>query len=336
MPLFGRKDKPQAPPYVRKTDIFVGDPDALRLHAALSTGRWQETHDFLEGVRDWRLREFYVNVLAAVKGRPGWIDEWVAARPDSAIPLLFSGWQRINWAWEARGTTWAIAVKDEAWPVYQARLVDADRELAKAAAIDESDPTPVARSIWVAMGLELGQAEIRRRFEEASGREHLNQAACYTMIQASSRKWGGSHEAMFEFARWVSAQAPDGSPCHTTVALAHLERWLDLPRQQQAGYFTGGRTTPEVRRAAERSIHSAAYPGGPPSWADRNTFAFCFWLGKDYTAVIDQMRLIGRRLTPGPWYYQGDPIIAYDRARRRSLLAIEHALVPPLPGGQPR
>lgn len=71
------------------------------------------------------------------------------------------------------------------------------------------------------------KAEVRRRFGEAERRDHLNGAACYAMIQATARKWGGSHAAMFEFARWVSSEAPDGHPGHWMIALAYIEGWID-------------------------------------------------------------------------------------------------------------
>lgn len=31
---------------------------------------------------------------------------------------------------------------------------------------------------------------------------------------------------MFEFARWVSSEAPNGHPGHRMIALAHIEGWI--------------------------------------------------------------------------------------------------------------
>lgn len=331
--LFNRKAKPGVSQAARvpsaaeppPADNFVRDPDALRLRDELADGRWEDAHEFLESVRDWRLRNFYVNALARVPGRPEWIDEWIAARPNSSVPLLFCGWHRVNWAWEARGSGRAKTVQQDAWPVFQSRLVAADRDLVKAAALDKEDPTPLARSIWVAMGLSLGQPEVRRRFAAADAREQQNQAACYAMIQATARKWGGSHEAMFEFARMVAREAPDGSSGHKMIALAHVERWLDLPREERPAYFRDDAVGREIRAAADRSIRSAAYPSDSPTWADRNAFAFCFNLMHDWDAALAQIKLIGPRITPGPWNYQGKPGTAYVNARERARAGIAAA-----------
>jgi len=64
--------------------------------------------------------------------------------------------------------------------------------------LDARDPLPVAHSIVVAMGLQLGQDEARRRFAEAHRRDRLNGTACVGMVQATARKWGGTNEGFSE------------------------------------------------------------------------------------------------------------------------------------------
>lgn len=335
MPLFTRKQAKSAParaasaaadPPPPPVDPFAGDPATRRIAELGAAGRWQEVHEFLESVRDWRARNHYLLALKA-DGWPRWIDEWLSTRPDSSLPWLVAGRQRTNWAWEARGSGRAESVKQDAWPVFQARLVQADRELAKAANLDEADPTPVAQSIWVAMGLSLGQAEARRRFEAAQRRQHLNQGACVAMIQATARKWGGSHEAMFEFARWVSRESPEGSPGHKVIALAHIEGWMDAPGEARGRYFLDPGVQAEVRAAASRSVWSPRFPADAASWGDRNVFAFCFSLMEDHQAALAQMELIGSRITETPWHYQDfrQPGKAYEVARQRALLAVSRA-----------
>jgi hypothetical protein len=117
-----------------------GDQQALAFEAQLGQGRWQEFHDFLESLTDWELRHFYVIELSRISGRPEWVDEWVAAKPGSSLPMLFRGSHGINWAWEARGSARAKYVQEDAWPLFHRRLVEADRDLAKAA--DATDRVP--------------------------------------------------------------------------------------------------------------------------------------------------------------------------------------------------
>jgi hypothetical protein len=330
MPLFRKLSKPAPAAAAAEipdlpVDELMGDAAAHHFKAQLAEGRWQEFHDFLDGITDWDDRHFYLDRLASIEDRPEWIDEWIAARPASAIPVVFSGIHRVDWAWQARGGGRARTVERDAWPVFHGRLVEAERELARAAALDPADPTPYVRGMHVAMGLSLGQAEIRRRFGEVMRRHRWHQAAHAVMVQAIARKWAGSSEAMFEFARSVAAEAPEGSPVHKVIAIAHVEQWLDLPETSADGtelmkvYFRREEVKAEVRAAAEHSIRSPRYQPGRLTPVDRNIFAMCFWLMHDYPAQLEQMRLIGRFNQSYPWAYQGKPGWAYERARVRAL-----------------
>jgi hypothetical protein len=296
-----------------------GDQQALAFEAQLGQGRWQEFHDFLESLTDRELRYFYVNELSRISGRPEWVDEWIAAKPGSSLPLLFRGSHGINWAWEARGSARAKYVQEDAWPLFHGRLVEADRDLAKAAALDDRDPDPHAMSVTIARGLSLGPAEVKRRFEQAHSRHPLYGPACTQALQGIARKWSGSHDAMFEFARWASGQAPDGHSAHKLIALAHIEMWLDAEKgEPQQTYFRTEPVKQEVMAAARRSILSPNYErnGTVLSWPERNTFAFCFRLMRDYGAQLEQMRLIGPYVTDAPWHYQGKAGVYYEKHRQ--------------------
>ena len=313
---------PNPPPTVPMS----GDPLAFRIKADLDQGRWQDFHDFLEATRDWGMRSFYVTQLSgSVPGRPDWIDEWVAARPRSAVALLFRGAHGVSWAWEARGSGRAKSVREEAWPLFHGRLVDADRDLARAAALDDADPTPHAHSLTAAMGLSLGLTEARRRFGEAIRRDPWHNGAHSRMIQVTAAKWAGSHEDMLGFARWASARVPEGRGLHYVIPLAHIERWLDLSSEpndgkvRARGYFRAEEVRAEIRQAALRSIYSPRYVPSLNTISERNAFAMALRLMHDYAAQLDQMQLIGPLIQRAPWHYHGDPGAAYERARHAAL-----------------
>jgi hypothetical protein len=313
--------KPETP--VPQVDPLFGDPDAHRFRRELDEGRWQDFHDFLTAADKSIVRNHYIFALATDDGPKPWMDEWLAARPESGLPLLFRGRMNTNWAWTARGGGRASTVKEDAWDVFHQRLVAADKDFTQSAARDDGDPLPHSMGIWVAMGLSLGQQEVRRRFEESSQREPLNLAACLAMIQATAGKWGGSNEGMLEFARSVSARVPEGDSRHRLVALAHIEQWLDQPKEDQPAYFRSDAVKAEIRAAAGRCILSSGYSGGVSEASDRNAFAFCFYLMRDYEAQLEQMRLIGDHIRASPWQYQGRPPgRIYVRAKERALQAI--------------
>jgi hypothetical protein len=313
--------KPETP--VPQIDPLLGDPDAYRFRSELDEGRWQDFHEFLTTADSASVRSHYIFALTTDDGPQPWMDEWVAARPESGLPLLFRGRAKTTWAWAARGGGRASTVKEDAWDVFHQRLVAADRDLAQSAAVDDGDPLPHVMGIWVAMGLSLGQQEVWRRFEEASRRDPLNLSACYAMIQATAKKWGGSNEAMLKFARSVSARVPDGDSRHKMVPLAHIEQWLDTPKPAQLTYFQDEAVKSEIRTVASRCVLSPLYSGGLVEPSDRNVFAFCFYLMRDYEAQLEQMRLIGDRITAAPWQYQGRPPGGkYVRAKERALQAV--------------
>jgi hypothetical protein len=253
-----------APPSVPVPRLH-GDQQGLAFEAQLGQGQWKEFHDFLESMSDWETRQFYITELSRISGRPEWLDEWAAAKPGSSLPVLFRGSHGINWAWEARGAGRAKNVAEDAWPLFHRRLVEADQ-------------APHAKSVTVARGLSLGPPEVKRRFEQAHRRQALNGPACTQALQGLARKWGGSHAAMFDFARWASGQAPDGHSAHKLIALAHIEMWLDAEREQRLAYFNAEPVKQEVWAAARRSILSPDYRCDATvlSWAERNIFAFCW------------------------------------------------------------
>lgn len=48
------------------------------------------------------------------------------------------------------------------------------------------------------------------------------------MLQFVCKKWFGSHEEMFGFARSVSDSEPAGSALHELPIFAHVERWVEF------------------------------------------------------------------------------------------------------------
>jgi hypothetical protein len=346
MPIFRKRGAVSAPVASKPApaapepplDDLLGDADAHAFRSELERGQWQRLHDFLEATREADTRFFYVDHLSSVTGRPGWLDEWCAARPGSAIPLVFRGSHGRHWAWQARGPGLARTVTQEAWPLFHERLIAADRDLGRAAELDPEDPTPHALGLWVAIGLSLGQGELRRRFGEADRRHRWHLGAYRAMSQGLADKWGGSNEHLLEFARTASREAPDGHPVHVIVPSAHLEVWLRLThaltpgtpehaqgRERQVTYFLDQAVAADVRLAADRSIRSPAYRPCHATPAHRNVFAMCFGLMHDFPAQLEQMDMIGPLITRTPWAYQGRPAAAYERARARALAAARPA-----------
>ena len=334
MPLLGRRSKStpaQATGLARKVtvDNLMGDQVAHRLAADLAAGRWQELHDFLAATHDPEDRFFYVNQLSRVIGdRPEWIDEWRAGRPGSALPVLFSGAMYVRSAWEARGARLGKYVAEDAAQLFHQRLVLADRDLTAAAELDPRDPTPHAESMWVALGLSLGQPELHRRFTEVNRRHPWHCGAYRAMSQGGAPKWGGSLGTLFGLARQVMDEAPEGHSVHTFVPTVHFERWVNFSREKGAttadrqDYFRTPQVRDQINHAAQRSVSSPAYQPGHHAISDRNMFSMTFWLLGDYRAQLEQMELTGQVISSVPWNYLSDPVGSYQKAWQEAAAAI--------------
>jgi hypothetical protein len=310
-------------------DNLLGDQVAHRFAAELAAGRWQELHDFLAATQDPQDRFFYVNQLSRVVAgdRPGWIDEWRAARPGSALPVLFSGALHVRNAWEARGPLRSEYVTMDAAQLFHERLVRADRDLAAAAELDPWDPTPHAESMWVALGLSLGQPELHRRFTEVNRRCPWHCGAYRAMSQGGGPKWGGSLDTLFGLARQVMDEAPEGHSVHTFVPTVHFERWINFHREDataadRQGYFRTPHVRDQISQAARKSVTSRAYQPGHQEISDRNMFSMGLWLLGDYRAQLEQMDLTGPVISSVPWNYRNDPIGSYREAWQEAAAAV--------------
>jgi hypothetical protein len=232
------------------------------------------------------------------------------------------GLSRIGWAWEARGSGRASEVAEEAWPVFAERLELAEADLQEAAGRAAKDALPWAYLLLTGRGLEVGVDELRRRWDEARRRAPEAWHPSWSMLEALTEKWSGSHDLMFQFAREVSGSAAEGSALHALIAEAHLQRWLhfrmeDPPdRPGELSYYRSPEVQEELRRAWARGPGSPAFRAGRFAPNQRAAFAFAFTLGADDAsarAVFDQLD----RVTTEPWQHLGEPMEAFKAARRQ-------------------
>jgi hypothetical protein len=300
---------------IERVAVTFGDRQADTLRRELQRGRWEGAHSFLDDVRDWDEREFYVQVLAEGAGRPAWVDAWSRGEPESAIAWLMRGVQTKNWAWEARGSGYAETVGQKGMRLFLERLARADQELLRAAELDPADPTPWAHLMWTGIGAQLGLDTIHERFEQTLRRHPLHRGAHTAMLQALCAKWYGSNKEMFAFARGVTSRLPDGHRLHVLIAIAHVEWWWRYWRENESDkgkrYFRRNEVIEEITEAARRA--GLAEGGAEPRFGieDRNYFAYCFHQMGDGRAAHAQFRRIGPWITM-PW---GDDRLGFVTAR---------------------
>jgi len=310
--FFSRAPEPQVDP-------TLGNPEAQLVRALLAQGDWRQADNVLEQMRDWDLRDLVAAAASEQPGRPEWIEAWTNERPSSASGWLVRGAHTVQWAWEARGARTADQTETTAFALFHRRLADSEDDLGRAAQLAPDDPTPHVWRLVAGRGLELSLNDLWGHFQTAVRLHPEHRFAHNHFLQACCRKWGGSDEQMFEFARAAANAAPVGSSLNTLIAEAHIERWLGIAmfREGDPGpYFRQAAVQSEIQQAADRYLRSSQARLTPRTPWDRNLFTFCFVQMGDVQSAQTEFRALGPLVTAHPWQYVGKPVAAFASARQ--------------------
>ncbi|RAY11048.1 hypothetical protein DPM19_32615 [Actinomadura craniellae] len=298
-------------------DPFDYDPDAPWLYEAMEKGDWKEARDFLHSLDDFDKRGFYVSLCAEVSGLQDWIQEWIDAEPRSTLPLLVRGAHAVHWAWEARGGAVASQTSDEQFRVFRRRLKLAEDCLDEVVARDPGDATAWSFLVMSARGRGVDRAEAQRRFDAAVRCDPENMLAHSQMQEYLTKKWHGSHEEMFDFARESIQSVPPGSALGVLMLDAHFEQLRSVPAEEQIAYFRTPRTLVEVKIGYDLSIGDPDYR--PPwDWPIlHNKFLFFFAVAGQVHIAMEQYEVIGKHVTRYPWNLlnSDDPVKAFVELR---------------------
>jgi hypothetical protein len=308
---------------IRAPNVVPGfdDPVAAKLRTALESRDWDTARGLLSPVTDPDDLIFYVNICADVDGVQDWIGEKIAAEPGSTLPLLIQGARNIAWAWEARTAARARLVSREQFELFYRRLKTAEDCLDEVIERNPDDVTARALLLTTGRGRHVDRTEQQQRLGEVIRRHPLHWYAHRQMLQYLCKKWYGSHNEMFEFARTAAAKAPDGSPLPTLVAEAHIERWLedlsaeDTDSEAALHYLQRSDVLAELNAAADRSVRHPDYVRRPGWPGPHNTFAFCFVFAEDWPAADEQFRAIGNLVAASPWERLGNAPHKFVAAR---------------------
>lgn len=301
-PLTVLDDSPVAP-----LDPMLGSAEASAVHAQLRAGRTEALFELLAPCRDaaWDARSFYLDLLVEHTPLEA-LEAWVRAHPDHALGHLTLGARQVDWAWEARGTGFPHEVSPEAQRLTAQRLERAEASLMRAIQLDPADPSPYPQLMVVGRATGRGEGFARDCFEQALRRDARHWQAHYGYFMSLTRKWGGSHEAMFDFARQIARNAPVGDDLGALPIVAWYERWLAMERLE--GDKEGARRmlkSPEVlaeaTQAYERSIGSSR---NAPRWTTvwiRNWAAVWFYLTEDKPRLDRELRRLGTAVDGSLW-----------------------------------
>lgn len=300
-------------------DPSFGSPALQTLNAEFRKGDWKGMQESFGSKRDWSMFDDYLEILHSIPKPPYCFDSWIEADPHSYLPWLFRGACLVTWAWEARSARRSTEVSREAWQTFFDRLELAERDLLQAANLAPENPAPWRHLITCATGLNDSQSERKARFHEAQARDKFHFYSHVAMLMGLCKKWGGSHEGMFGFAKTASRHAPDGDSLHAIVARAHVERWLYFSFDQDLMRMDSYFHKPEVKQDIQNAFSRWNVPGMKLSEISRirdlNDFAFCFRQMRDRDNAYTVFELTKGFVTQMPWAYIDDPESVYRQAR---------------------
>src|SRR5690349_1205189 len=147
-------------------DPASGDPRARALIDALTVRDWRTARDVFATATDPDDHAYLMEDAAGVDGVQDWVGEWVAAEPDSTLPLLLQGCRGVYWAWDARGGARAEHTRQEQFREFHRRLRIAENTLDEVVARNPDEVTAWTWLVTSSRGRQVDAAEAAARFDE--------------------------------------------------------------------------------------------------------------------------------------------------------------------------
>ncbi|GIE34126.1 hypothetical protein Ait01nite_071710 [Actinoplanes italicus] len=297
-------------------DPTHGDPRARALVNALTVQDRNTVRACLADVHDPDARAFLISLAADVPGVQDWIPRWIEEEPDSTLPLLIRGCHGVWWAWEARGAARAEYTSKDRFEEFFRRLRIAENCLDEVTARTPEDTTAWAFLTASARGRQVQPDEAAARFDAVLKYAPEHVMAHEQRLQYLCKKWFGSHEEMFSFARAAAGRATPGSLVHNIIPAAHIEYWLSLPSGEDQEHMRNPQVRQELVAATYQSVLNPAFRF-VPGWPSRaNTFAMALHMSGEYAHAARVFDLIGDHVTEWPWEYRGNAAKQFVSARK--------------------
>ncbi|MFI1503283.1 hypothetical protein [Streptomyces sp. NPDC020597] len=302
-------------------DPYDNTPELIPLRTAAQAGDWPAVRAYFAGLGSVDKVSSASSLLADTAGVEGFLERAAAESPADPLPRTLLAERYVYIGWDIRSGARAKDVSQDQFSQFHDWLRRAEQLLIEVCAEQPSYAPAWTARLTTARGLQLGQAEARRRYDRLSAHHPHHYRAQTQLLQQLCPKWGGSWEAAHGFARECATGAPDGSNAAAVVALAHIEHWLDLPSGEDAAYLRGVPVRDDLRFAAQVSV---LHPGHRPDWntvGAHSAFAFAFSLGGHYADAAPHFAFLGDRATEYPWQYLPDKKSAFLGFRKAALEA---------------
>ncbi|MCP4223821.1 MAG: hypothetical protein GY773_10805 [Actinomycetia bacterium] len=295
-------------------DPFLSDSKLRHAYQLLHAGNWDELDKVLSRAPgSWLLPPILTSEDAAIESVV--LVRYVKARPSCRSLSLLAG-LKVRDAFEAH------SVEDAT--TFTTQLQRAEKLLHDAMHFDPQLADPWVHLLHSGRGLNIDLRDLRHRFESAHELAPFRPDACRQYLLGLSSRSGGSDDAMFDFARWIRAEAPSGSPAMGTLPTAHLEYCFGHESPVSlTEHLTHPATVAELTPALADYMWANPSQAGPAELPTLNAFALAMTVSDRETALLVRgcFRRIDNRPTSYPWSLYQDEEIAevFNEVQRAQL-----------------
>ncbi|SCF43258.1 hypothetical protein GA0070561_0042 [Micromonospora saelicesensis] len=284
-------------------DAGAAYPEVEDLRKALDAADWPAVRAMVAD-RDPDGRTLLARVVGDQVGIEAFLQRAYDDNPEDPHAGLLLGAWLIRAGWRVRSSYRAQHVSRSQFAKFHEHLRRSEQVLIDVTARHADDAAAWTQRITNNRGLELGQAEARRRYDRLAQHHPHHAPAQSSLLQQFCPKWSGNWDRAFGFARECAQAAPDGALNAVVIAEAHLERWLEFDTERErAAYLRDPAVVDEVMQAGQRSVLHPDFVDRPGWVSVRSAFALIFSLTEQWTAAASQFTALGNRGTEYPWDY---------------------------------
>ncbi|GAB3932106.1 hypothetical protein GCM10027614_00660 [Micromonospora vulcania] len=173
------------------TDPMVASPELVPLRDTLRAGDWVAFRDQLAGhLGDSRTRA--IGILSPYAPQ-GLLESVLEADPADTSAAAMLAVRLTDEAWAVRTGQKARDVSREQFDRFHEMLAGAERVTADSVAHDDSDPAVWTQRLTIARGLEMGQAEAQRRYDQVAARTRTTcrhgSSCCSSCARSGADQW---------------------------------------------------------------------------------------------------------------------------------------------------
>ncbi len=299
-------------------DVAAAYPQVAAGRDALAAGDWPTLRALVDA-QDAHGRTVLVGEIGDAPDAERFLREVFAEHPEDPVAGAMLGAHLIRAGWRIRTARRAQHVSRKQFADFFDHLRRAEQILIEVTARHPQDAAAWTQRITSGRGLQVGQAEARRRYDRLAAHHPHHLPAQASLLQQLCPKWSGTWEKAHAFAHECAEAAPPGAANAVLVVEAYLEQALDHDRVSAASEFLRDpAVAARIRAAAERSVWHPDYRDGWGGVWVRSTFALAFCLMQDWHPAAREFTALGGVGDESMFGYLGDGATEFLRLRAKA------------------